>query len=283
VRSSSAGELLARIVEWAETNANVIALIMTGSRARGDSAFVDEFSDFDLEIIAENAAELADNDEWLRSFGPIMVCLPLSEGQAHPTRLVFYEGGLKVDFSLCTRERLMAMVDRLNGLYQRGYRVLVDKEGVTAGLPAATGAAPSKRLPSQQVFSATVNEFWFEAAHIPRYLLRNEPWVVKIRDWTMKELLLRMLEWHAVALSGRPLDVWHIGTHMKDWVDSQTWQELQAVFSRFDRDDSWRGLLAMTALFRRLARETASATGLEYLATVDENVSGYLAGFENKL
>ena len=256
---------------------------MTGSRARGDSAFVDEFSDFDLEIIAENAAELTDNDEWLRSFGSVMVCLPLSEGQAHPTRLVFYEGGLKVDFSLCTRERLMAMVDGLNGIYQRGYRVLVDKEDVTAGLPTASGAAPSRRLPSQQVFSATVNEFWFEAAHIPRYLLRNEPWVVKTRDWTMKQLLLRMLEWHAVALSGRPLDVWHIGTHMKDWVDSQTWQDLQAVFSRFDRDDSWRGLLAMTALFRRLAREVASATDLEYPATVDENVSSYLAGFENKL
>ena len=50
----------------------------------------------------------------------------------------------------------------------------------------------------------------------------------------MKTLLLRMLEWHALARSERPVDVWHIGVHMKAWVDERTWTELHAVFSRFD-------------------------------------------------
>lgn len=33
------------------------------------------------------------------------------------------------------------------------------------------------------------------------HLLREELWVVKARDWTMKVMLLQMLEWHAVATS----------------------------------------------------------------------------------
>jgi aminoglycoside 6-adenylyltransferase len=285
MNAGSSTELLGRMIEWAQSDLNVIALVMTGSRARRHGESVDEFSDFDLEIIAENPDQLATNDEWLRSFGPILVYLPLSEGQAHATRLVFYEDGMKVDFSLCTRERITDMLgaNGLDDLYERGYRVLLDKDGITSGLPAATGGFPTTKLPTQHDFSAMVNEFWFEAAHIPRYLLRGELWVVKTRDWTMKQLLLQMLEWHAIARQERPVDVWHIGTHMKDWAGEKTWQELQAVYSHFDAPDSWRGLIATTTLFRRLAKEVATAIGIEYPAGPDTSVSGYVAGFQHRL
>jgi aminoglycoside 6-adenylyltransferase len=278
-------ELLERIVEWAQSNSNVIALVITGSRARRQGESVDEFSDFDLEIIAENPDQLATNDEWLRSFGPILVYLSLSEGQPFPTRLIFYEDGIKVDFRLCTRERISDMrgANGLDDLYERGYRVLLDKDGITSGLPEAQGAFPTTKPPTQQEFSAVVNEFWFEAAHIPRYLLRGELWVVKTRDWTMKQLLLQMLEWHAITRQKRPVDVWHIGTHMKDWADEETWQELHAVYSHFDAPDSRTGLTAMTTLFRRLAKEVATAIGIEYPAGPDTSVSGYVAGFQHRL
>ena len=276
--------LLERVIDWAQANPNVIALIMTGSRAHAHSESVDEFSDFDLEIIAEDADQLAASDDWLRSFGQIWVSLSLSEGQPYPTRLVFYEGGAKVDFRLCTRERITAMLaaNALDDLYERGYRVLLDKEGVTSGLPEASGSFPVAKLPTQQQFSAVVNEFWFEAAHIPRYLLRDELWVAKTRDWTMKQLLLRMLEWHAIARRDRPVDVWHIGTHMKDWADAKTWQELQAIYSHFDARDSWEGLIATITLFRRLANEAATAIGIEYPSGPDTSVSGYIAELQRR-
>lgn len=276
--------LLAHIVRWAEESPNIVALILTGSRARLHAS-VDEFSDLDVEVIADDPAELIRNDAWLRRFGRVWVCLPTVKGQRYQTRLVFYEGGTKVDFSLCGRERLSAMVEAqvLDGLYERGYRVLVDKAGITSGLPAATAKFPARKLPGQEEFSAVVNEFWFEAAHIPRYLLRDELWVVKFRDWTMKTLLLTILEWHAIACNRQPVDVWHIGSHMTDWADEATWNDIHTIFSGFDARDSWHGLLATARLFRRLARETAAATGLEYPAEADESISGYLASFEERI
>ena len=277
-------ELLARIVEWARADANVLALVMTGSRARGDGS-VDEFSDFDLEIIAERPEALIRDDAWLRRFERVWVCLPTIKSPRYETRLVFYEGGYKVDFSLCGAERVgeMAEAGALDDLYERGYRVLLDKAGISERLPMSTGKFPTKQLPGQHEFAAAVEEFWFEAAHIPRYLLRDGLWVVKFRDWTMKSLLLKMIEWHAVARSQQPVDVWHIGVHMKAWVDEETWDELQAVFSRFDRQASWDGLLATTRLFRRLGTETASLSGLEYPANADASITGYLAGFASRI
>jgi aminoglycoside 6-adenylyltransferase len=276
--------LLARIVAWARADANVLALVLTGSRARGDGS-VDEFSDFDLEIIAEMPEALIRDDAWLRGFGRVWVCLPTIKGPRHETRLIFYEGGYKVDFSLCGVERVREMADAgaLDDLYQRGYRALVDKPGMTADLPASAGQSPVKPLPGQAEFSAAVEEFWFEAAHIPRYLLRDDLWVVKFRDWTMKSLLLKMLEWHAIARSQQPVDVWHIGVHMQSWVDAATWAELHAIFSRFDVQASWHDLLATTQLFRRLTTEAASLSGLTYPATADASISGYLAGFASRI
>lgn len=283
--STDAGALLATIVEWARAEANVLALVMTGSRARADG-HVDEFSDFDLELIANSPEELVRDDAWLRGFGRVLVYLPtIIKGPRHETRLVFYEGGCKVDFSLCGVERIREMADTgaLDDLYERGYRVLIDKQGTTTNLPAPTGAFPIKPLPGQAEFSALVEEFWFEAAHIPRYLLRDELWVVKFRDWTMKTLVLRMLEWRAVARNQQPVDVWHIGVHMKEWADADTWAEIHGVFSAYDARSSWDGLLATTRLFRRLAMETATAAGLVYPAAVDDAVWQYVTSFGGRI
>ena len=284
VTTADPDELLASIIAWAQGDANVRALILTGSRARGDGR-ADEFSDLDIEIIADRPETLTSDDAWFRSFGRVWVHLPTIIAPRHETRLVFYEGGTKVDFSLCGRQRIGALVgaQKLDGLYERGYRVLVDKDGLTSALPAASGAFPAKGLPGQAEFTAVVEEFWFEAAHIPRYLLRGELWVVKFRDWTMKQQLLRMIEWHAIARREQPVDVWHIGTHMAEWVDAETLRELRAVFSAFDARSSWDGLMATAALFRRLAIETTAAIGLRYPVEADRGVSGYLASFHERI
>jgi aminoglycoside 6-adenylyltransferase len=159
-----------------------VALVLTGSRARADG-WADDLSDLDVEVVAIDVGALAEDDGWIHALGNVMVHLALANEPGPATRLVFYEGGDKVDFTLCGRSRLHAMnaSGHLNDLYERGYRVLLDKEGLTVGLPAARGRRPSRRLPDQVDLDAIVTEFFFEAAHIPRYLMRDELWLVKSR------------------------------------------------------------------------------------------------------
>ena len=248
---------------------------MTGSRAR-QAATIDAFSDFDIEIIAATPGDLVEDESWLSAFGDLWVCLRLGEGQDYPTRLAIYAEG-KVDFSLCGPGRITTMVDdaALDPLYERGYEVLLDKQDLTSNLPKATGAGPMRGLPSCEQFTAAVEEFWFEAAHIPKYLLRDELWVVKFRDWTMKELLRRMIQWHALTVDDA-VDLWHLGIGMKHWAASETWNDLGEVFARFDAADSWRGLHATIELFRRLALDVAEALGCAYPHGLDANISRHI-------
>lgn len=275
-------DLIERIVAWAETDENLRAVIMTGSSSRADDT-TDRFSDRDIELIARDPGKLAVDDTWIHAIAPVWVALYLdNEGlDMPPTRLVFFDGGRKVDFTLTDRSRLdtMAAAGELNDLYRRGYRVLVDKDGLTERLPAPSGTPPKPHLPTRKAFADTVTEFWFEAAHLPTYLTRGDLWVVKHRDWTMKQMLLRMLEWHALATQGEGTDIWHIGSRMRRWIDDVTWRELQQVFARFDAEDSWRALVASMRLFSRLTRETARRLDLDYPRETERHISAYVLGF----
>ena len=276
--------LTARITAWADGDENIRALIMTGSASRAPGA-TDRFSDWDIEIIARDRRPLLASDAWLHAIAPVWVAQALENGDAFDTRLVFFAGGQKIDFTIADRTRIEVMIraGRLDDLYERGFEVLLDKDGLTVDLPRPTGSPPRRSLPTAKELDDTVTEFWFEAAHMPTYLLRDELWVVKFRDWTMKQMLLRMVEWHTLAKNGAQTDVWHIGTKMERWVDAETWDDLQHVFGRFDRADSWRSLVAMMRLFTRLTHETAERLNLAYPADAERFITHYILSFADEI
>jgi aminoglycoside 6-adenylyltransferase len=273
-------DFLDKIVKWATGRPDIVSLIMTGSRAQRVGP-VDEHSDYDLEIFSSEPSLYTSSDAWMSDIGKVWVYLPEEMEGRCETRLVVFEGGAKVDFAILSVSALEETVEtqKLDELYERGYRVLVDKRGLAARLPQPSCLPPARRAPTEAEFQANIREFWFEASHIPKYLQRGDLWVVAFRDWTMKELLLEMLEWHALS-TGEGKDVRHIGMGMKEWVRPDLWQRLDQVFGRFDAADSWRALLATTSLFRDVAVETASNLGYAYPAEVDNSITGYIGRFE---
>ncbi len=266
--------VLNAIVAWAQDCSLARALILTGSLARQDG-LADDLSDIDIEIISDDPSKLMSSNVWLSNIGSLITVLVLdpSYEQRWATRLAIYAGGVKVDFTLAGSERIKEMVaaEKLDPLYERGYQVLFDKDGITDRLPRALRTAPKPITPTQADFSAAVEEFWFEAFHVPKYLMRNELWLVKNRDRNMKDLLLKMLEWHA-ATKNKSIDTWHIGTRISEWVDAQTLSEIYKTYGRFDKNDSARAFEATTSLYSRLGREVAKAMRLTYPDQVEKNI-----------
>lgn len=276
--------LLDKVIQWANAQTDIIALIMTGSRAQPDGS-VDAFSDYDLEIFATDPGKYTSSASWITEIRDVWVYVPTTSSRDCETILVVFNGGEKVDFSIFPVSALEDAVksQALNDLYERGFRVLIDRKGLASRLPVPSYLSPVRLPPTETEFRAAVEEFWFETSHIPKYLERDDLWVVKFRDWTLKGLLLRMMEWQAVARSGDRTDVWQIGMRIKDWTSPDVWQRLHEVFARFDAADSWRALLATTTLFRDVARETANKLGYQYPDDVDDAISGYIAEFDDSL
>jgi aminoglycoside 6-adenylyltransferase len=278
---TSGDAFLDRIVAWAATRPDVEAVLQSGSRVRPDGP-VDAYSDYDVELYTRERERYLGTD-WLAEIAPVMVHLALDDDPEHTSRLVFYADGTKVDYQVMDVDLLERLErDGLDELHERGYRVLHDPNGRAARLPAATHRSPVHPPPAEAEFDFTCREFWFEAAHIPRSLARGEPWVVKFRDWTMKEDLLRMLEWHALATSGDETDVWYIGTKLRAWVAPDVLARLDAVFGRFDAEDARRALDATTALFAELSAVVARRYGFPDPSAIGDPVQAYIASFERR-
>lgn len=263
--------LLEKIVRWAAGRADIRAVLLTGSHARGDA---DASSDLDVELFTTEPERYAGRD-WMAEIGPVWVHLGFEPEPDRPTRnrLTIFAGGDKVDFLVGPVELLAGLADGLDELHERGYRVLLDRDGLAARLPPASGRPPAAAPPTEEELRAVVEEFWFEAWHIPKYLARGELWVVKHRDWTMKDLLLRVLEWEAAT---RAVDPWHIGTRIAEWLPPAARERLEQAFGRYDTDDAWRAFVATIDLFSEVARTVASRLDLHYPAEVEDPVRAYV-------
>ncbi|MFC1841965.1 aminoglycoside 6-adenylyltransferase [Candidatus Dependentiae bacterium] len=290
-------KVIDKIIDWAKGQEPVKVLILTGSFAgkgptlrdesidspQGDR--VDELSDYDIAIFTDDIEKYADDDSWIHKIEDVVVyepCQLYKNNKEYPTRLVIYKDGLQVDFSLFDLDYLkyLTLLDKLPVDYNLGYKILLDKDDVTKNLKSPTYEYPFTKKPSKEAFELAISIFFFEAFKEAKALVRNDLWHAKIRDWTTKEYLLRMIEWHEKAKHGWNYDTNCDGKRMQSWVDPSIWQKGHNIFAHFDKEDSFAALIPMINLFRELATEVAKILNYEYPNDVDEKVTKLINGLK---
>lgn len=246
------------LLRWARRQPAIRALVITGSLARADGS-VDQYSDLDVQIICRDISNYIADDSWLDGLGKVWIRFPLDADA--PYRLVWFAGGRKVDFQFIALDQIHAdlQMSQLSDEYQRGYVVALDKDGLYANMPPSPRSFPPPPEPEAAEVLAVINEFWFEAIHVAQFIRRREFWVVKWRDWTMKRNLLRMLEWQAQATSQSPVNTWLLGKRVTEWADEASLASIKAIWTPWQAEALWGGLLAQLALFRRLSWEVRAA------------------------
>lgn len=265
-------QLERRVVAWALGCPTIRAVIVGGSTARQVNP-ADEWADLDFEIFATDFSEFVPDTEWLQDFGELWACLPL-EAEGGPVFIALYDSAEKVDFHfypLAELERQVA-AQRLNPALERGYRVIVDKDRLAAQLPKPASMPPARVKPGEAEFATQVSAFWIGALYVARQIRRRNLWVAKHRDWTAKESLLKMMEWHAQARGGWQVDTWHSGHYLSQWADQPTLEAVAGTFGGYAARDAWRALFEMMALFERLAAATAEELGYPVDAGLVEKV-----------
>jgi aminoglycoside 6-adenylyltransferase len=239
---------LRRITAWAGEDDAIRALVVTGSVAAGTA---DEWSDLDIEVFTRNPAALLEDAGWHSRFGEVLVVEALPNPDWYPTRLVYYIDG-KIDFAIAPADA----VGRYD--YERPFKVLVDKDGLTTHL---TLAMATGEPPSSETFDECIHWFYAAALMIAKSVARSELWEAKNRDADLKTELLRMIEWDHRARYGWDFDTWHVGKRMKYWMDEDVRAALVQCWGRFDGTDTIRALWRSIALFKVLGYRTSDVLG----------------------
>lgn len=264
-----ASRLIEKAIAWARDRADVRRLVLVGSRAEQQRP--DELADVDFQVHTTNVAAYTASADWLLPFGTQVVCVRdrYFDGPIHvPTRLVIFDEGVKVDFAFYPAGTVSS------GLRQgRPHLVLIDKDPSPPIAP--THDFDRVNPPTEDEFRRVVEEFWFEAWHVAKYLARGELWLAKMRDWATKQFLLVMIGWNSRFAHGQTIDPDAEGS--RDTMDRNTWRALHGTFTAFERDEAWKGATATRNLFRELATQTALSLGYTYPSKTDAQISRLIA------
>jgi aminoglycoside 6-adenylyltransferase len=208
--------------------------------------------------------------DWVNDIAPAILTFVerAAGGEAWESRTLF-EGWLDVDIVPLPPQALEAYIQLPDALtaFGRGYRFLFDKIGLEERFAQAFagGTRPTPTLPTEDEFLNAVNDFWYHTVWTAKHLRRGEiAWAKGGCDGHLKDLLRRVLVWHAQATHGVDHDTWFRGRFLEEWADPRAVKGLSAVFAYYDPADIRRALFATMALFRTFSVETAERLNFAY-------------------
>jgi aminoglycoside 6-adenylyltransferase len=276
-------EIIASLIEWAESQPLVRAVLLTSSFAIPDAP-VDIFSDYDVILALRDVHPFHEDRSWLEYFGTVLALyrdpLEPQDGFLKSGNVTQYENGLKIDFTLWPVEILqnVAASPLLPPEFDAGYQVLLDKDHLTNGLKPPTYRAYIPKPPTENEYQETIEVFFLDATYVAKYLWRDDLVAAKfIMDNFMKQEHLRpMLEWHYEIDHQWSVKPGPYGRRMKKWLRRDLWMDLEDTYTGAGLEENWEVLFKTIALMRKTAIEVGDRLGFAYPHEKNQRTIAYL-------
>lgn len=252
---------------WAQGQENIRTAVVIGSRARVDHP-ADEWADLDIVLVVNDMQLYVEDAAWVEQIGKVWLTFVERTGDGLSwERRVLFEGGYDVDFAFIPSELAKRIDDPppdAGNSFGRGYRVILDKDGLVERMKVYEVPRESPPSPSPGEFLNLVYDFWYHTLWSAKHLRRGEIWWAKgCVDGYLKQLLQRMLEWQTQVT--RPgVDTWLRGRFFEEWADPQAVEDLKEAFAKYAVDDIWCALVRTMDIFNWVSRQTAQRLGIEY-------------------
>ena len=273
------------IIQWAEVNVEIRAVLLTSTRAIPD-AHIDVLSDYDVILVVQSIHTFVDDRTWINDFGDVLV---VYWDPVHPdpvfgikriSNVTQYASGLKIDFTLLPVSLFEKVVaaPSLPAELDAGYRVLLDKDGLTTSMHPPTNTAFTPKPPTLTIYRTLVNDFFSDAPYVAKCLWRDELLPAKwCLDFNMKHVYLRqLLEWRVEMDHNWSLPTGSLGKGLKKYLPSDIWSQLEQTYADAGLEHNWKALGRTMALFRRVAVEVGDNLGFEYPHDLDRRVTTYV-------
>lgn len=277
----------AELIAWGESQPDVRAMVLTSTRAV-DGGAVDWFSDYDVIVMTRDIQARYDDRMWLQAFGEVVIDWwdPLNvdpvSGLLTTGNVVYYPGTRKIDFTLWPVEMTRHVARYLPTELDAGYRVLLDKDALTADWPDASGVGYRRQLPDCERYLEAVNDFFIGVPYVFTALLRGELLPAKwVLDVDMRyEYLLPMLEWYAVSIHGESARIGAHGKGMEALLPNDIWSRLDNTCAGLDVARNRAALFEMIDLYRDVAGRVGDAIGCAYPAELHDRVMHHIRELE---
>ncbi len=284
--SRTTPNLTPTLIFWANARPTIRAMLLTSTRAI-PGATVDALSDYDVILVVQDIRPFTTDRTWLNDFGEVLVAYwdPIypdpDTGLEVCGNVTEYGGGLKIDFTLWPVALLqqIAAAPELPAELDAGYRVLLDKDGLTANLRPPTGRSYIPKPPSAERYHQLINDFLSDAPYVAKCLWRDELLPAKwCLDYDMKHVHLRpFLEWYVALTHDWSIPVGSLGKGLKKHLPADIWAALERCYAGAGMEENWQALTHTLVLFRQVATEVGRQLGYSYPEELHHRVVDYVA------
>ena len=235
----------------------------------------DVLSDYDIEFFVTEIEPFRQSDALLTHFGEVMVRWPFKPRSGAPwvdiTRLVILSDAVRIDF------QIHKVAEVAPDAFDDDYKVLLDKDGLLSRLSPPTHTKHLIKEPTRDQYETLVNEFWWNAHYVPKYLKRDElPLAASMLGKSIRfDYLHTVIEWFIGSQNDWSVNTGVCGCKFRRYLDGQTWAEYESTFGGPGLEEQWRAFLSCVNLFRRLAKSIGDSLGCEYPETVDQKMTEY--------
>jgi aminoglycoside 6-adenylyltransferase len=278
-------EIIQRLVQWAENQDPVRAMLLTSTRAN-PNASVDLLSDYDVVLVVPDIQPFYSDRHWLEAFGEVLVAYwdPIQPWPGYAIEyfgnVIQYIDGLKIDFTLWPIALFQQIVaaPQLTADLDDGYAILLDKDQLTEGMKVPTYTVYIPAPPSAETYQRMIEEFFSDAPYVAKCLWRDELLPAKwCLDYDMKHLYLRVfLEWRMELDHNWLLKTGNLGKGLKKQLPPAIWSQLQSAYAGAGIEENWDALLQTLAVFRRVAIEVGERLGYPYPYALDQQMTAYV-------
>ena len=281
-------EKLKAIIDWSKNNRDIRAVLLTSSLVN-PLAPVDDFSDLDIELIFENNAKYISDNTWTENFGNPIAMVEEDETYfegKHAMKMVLYADYVKVDFKLYSKPEFLldAKKNELHEDWDIGYKVLVDKEGLTNSLKKPTHQIFIIKKPTEKKFKQVLNDFWWDIAHTAKCIIRDDLFYTKFmtENNIRTDYLIPLIEWYISSEHNWNITTNKYGRLFKKYLTTDLWETIEQTFSGSKKNDNWDALFAMADLVSKIGTELSKKLNYDYPKKLEKDIRKYLDELKTK-
>jgi aminoglycoside 6-adenylyltransferase len=278
-------DIIPRLIQWATARNPIRAVLLTSTRAIPDAP-IDALSDYDVILIVQDVQPFVTDRRWLNDFGDVLVAYwdPLHPepvfGIEQCGNVTQFADGLKIDFTLWPVALFQQIIAApvLPAELDAGYRVLLDKDHLTATMCSPTGTAYVPTPPTLTTYQTLINDFLSDAPYVAKFLWRDDLLPAKwCLDYDMKHNYLRqLLEWRMEIDHGWSVPAGLLGKGLKKRLAPDVWAQVEQTYVGARLADNRDALAHTMALFRQVAVEVGEHLGYAYPHDLHQRVSAYV-------
>ena len=270
-------EMMNLIMDFIETDSNIRAAVLIGSRAN-PNVKKDIFQDYDIGCFVRNVEPYKIDRTFLDRFGEIMIMqIPEDMGDPPPANDGHY--GYLLQFSDGNRIDLgFAPIEFLSKEPQGSLtKVLIDKDGILGDLAPPSDKDFLPEEPTGKSFEDCCNEFWWVCPYVAKALWREELTHAKsLQERIIRPQMMKMLIWYFGIKTEFKKAPGKDAKYIKSDIEPELWSILENTFADANLEHIWESLFAMGDLFRYVGKYVANTYGFEYYCEADDRVTKHL-------